>query len=66
MNTDKATFRINEVAKLLGVHANTIRNLERTKAFVAIRDRAGQRRFTHENVETLRAIFYPQHEERAS
>jgi DNA-binding transcriptional MerR regulator len=66
MNTDKATFRIAEVAKMLGVHANTIRNLETTKVFVAVRDRAGQRRFTHNDIAALRAIFYPQHEERAS
>jgi DNA-binding transcriptional MerR regulator len=49
--------RIGEVARLVGVHPNTIRNLERRGLLHPARDWAGQRRFTEKDATTLRALL---------
>jgi len=52
-------MRITETARLLGVHADTLRRLERIGTFKASRDWRGARRFTAEDVEKLRRLLYP-------
>ena len=53
----KQTFhRIGEVAALVGVHPNTIRNLERRGLLHPTRDWTGQRRFTEKDVAALYAF----------
>ena len=51
--------RITEVARQLGVCAATVRRLEANGQFLPTRDRAGQRRFSNDDVARLRAILYP-------
>lgn len=57
MDSSREFLRIGEVARLIGVHANTIRNLERRGLLHPARDWTGTRRFTEEDVATLRSLF---------
>ncbi len=49
-------FRIAEAAERVGVHPNTIRNLERRGLFTVPRDWSGQRRFSEADVQALCAL----------
>lgn len=52
-------FRIAEAAQRVGVHPNTIRNLERRGLFTVPRDWSGQRRFSEADVQALCALVAP-------
>jgi excisionase family DNA binding protein len=52
-------MRITAAARALNVHADTLRKLEREGRFKAQRDWRGHRRFSLEDITTLRAILYP-------
>ena len=55
-------LRITGAAKVLGVCPNRLRRLECAAdgtRFIAQRDIAGQRRYSAEDIATLRRIFYP-------
>ena len=54
--TVRRYFRIAEAAQRVGVHPNTIRNLERRGLFTAPRDWSGQRRFSESDVQALCAL----------
>jgi len=51
-------MRINEVARMIGFHPDTIRNLEKAGALSFQRDRNGHRRFTLEDVERVRQAMF--------
>jgi len=51
--------RITEAARRLGVHPDTLRNLERHGLVSIQRDWAGDRRYTPEDLDRLRALLFP-------
>ncbi len=57
--TVRRYFRIAEAAERVGVHPNTIRNLERRGLFTVPRDWSGQRRFSEADVQALCALVAP-------
>ena len=56
---DTDLYRIAEAARLLGVHPDTLRNLERRGLMRARRDWAGARRYALGDLERLRALLFP-------
>jgi DNA-binding transcriptional MerR regulator len=53
-------MRTGDVAKMLAVSADLIRRIESGGAVPFVqRDRAGQRRFSDQDVERLRLVLYP-------
>ncbi len=54
----EARYRINTVARRLGVHPSTIKRLEDRGLFTPERDYAGHRRYTEGDVARLREILF--------
>ena len=52
-------MRIGSAARVLDVHPDTIRRLDRLGVLTFTRDWRGHRRFTNEDLARLRAILYP-------
>lgn len=50
-------LRIGEVARLVGIHPSTVRNLEARGLLTPARDWAGQRRFGAKDVARLRSLI---------
>ncbi len=58
-------FYISEVAEKVGVHANTVRNLERRGMIKPQRGWQGWRIFSEKDVEEIRKILFPDGEKEA-
>ena len=54
----EARYRINTVARRIGVHSSTIKRLEARGIFVPSRDCAGHRRYAEGDVVQLRKILF--------
>lgn len=52
-------LKITEAARQLGVHPDTLRNLERRGLIRVQRDWSGARRYSADDVNRLRALLYP-------
>jgi DNA-binding transcriptional MerR regulator len=52
-------YRITEAARALGVHPDTLRNLERRGLVRVQRDWAGSRRYSTADLDRLCALLYP-------
>lgn len=52
-------MRIGDAARQLGVHPDTLRNMERRGLFTPARDWSGQRRYSAEDLDKLRAQLFP-------
>src|SRR5215813_10843087 len=60
--TSEITFAIGEVAAMLGISSHAIRAWERRHVVVRpMRTTAGQRRYTHDDIEILRQVKHGRH-----
>jgi excisionase family DNA binding protein len=58
--------RVGAAAKVLGIHVDTLRKLDRQGLIRLPRDWRGQRRLTDRDLDRLRAFLYPQVADRVS
>lgn len=58
LEVSEARFRVNTVARRLGVHTSTIKRLEARGLFNPVRDRVGHRRYSESDLTRLREILF--------